>query len=55
MNFIEEIQKNNMRLEEAVRIALKKSYRCLCILLIDEDDPERSLQQEKEARCNWGW
>lgn len=46
--FIEDIKKNqNCRLEEAVRIALKRIVGAYCILLVDKDEPDTIVAARK--------
>ncbi len=48
LNFIEDILLNNeCKLEEAVRIALKRITGAYCILLLDEQDPETIIAARK--------
>ena len=48
LNFIEEIRlQNEVNLEEALRIALKRIVGAYCILLIDKNDPETILAARK--------
>jgi glucosamine--fructose-6-phosphate aminotransferase (isomerizing) len=48
LNFIEDIQKNNdCKLEEAIRIALKRVTGAYCILLIEEDNPDTIIAARK--------
>jgi glutamine---fructose-6-phosphate transaminase (isomerizing) len=48
LNFIEEIRvQNQVGLEEALRIALKRVVGAYCILLVDKDDPETILAARK--------
>ncbi len=48
LNFIQDIQDNNKsKLEEALRIALKRIVGAYCILLIDQDDPETIIAARK--------
>jgi glutamine---fructose-6-phosphate transaminase (isomerizing) len=48
LNFIEEIREHNeVSLEEALRIALKRIVGAYCILLIDQDDPDTILAARK--------
>ncbi len=49
LNFIEDIQKNNdgCKLEEALRIALKRVSGAYCILLIEQDNPDTIIAARK--------
>jgi glucosamine--fructose-6-phosphate aminotransferase (isomerizing) len=48
LNFIEEIRiQNQVGLEEALRIALKRVVGAYCILLVDKDDPDTILAARK--------
>ena len=48
LNFIEDIQKNNdCKLEEAIRIALKRVSGAYCILLIEQDNPDTIIAARK--------
>ena len=48
LNFIEDIKNNNdCKLEEAIRIALKRVSGAYCILLIEEDNPDTIIAARK--------